>query len=107
MTNSAHGFYPDCFSATGRPRVWPGDEPDQQTGPDPAGEEGEGAGVPAARRAGPSATQGVCHAGGPAGLWASSRLGRRWSRAGPLPQEAGPSALPCHQMFLRSLLAVT
>ena len=39
MTNSAHGFYPDCFSATGRPRVWPGDEPDQQTGPDPAGEE--------------------------------------------------------------------
>ena len=68
MTNWACGFYPDCSSVTEWPRLWPGDEPDQQTGPDPAGEEGQGAGVRAARRAGPPTAQGVCHAGGLAGL---------------------------------------
>lgn len=29
-------------------RLWPGHEPDQPSGPDPAGQEGEGARVPAA-----------------------------------------------------------
>lgn len=64
MTNVAHGFYTNCFSTAEQPRIWPGDEPNQQIGPDPAGKKGEGARIHAPHRARPPTPQGVCDAGG-------------------------------------------
>lgn len=79
MTSMAHGFYISCSAGAERPRIWSGDEPDQQTGPDPAGKEGEGAGVHASHRARPPSPQGVRDAGESVRVTRSPSLAHRIS----------------------------
>lgn len=51
------------FFLVDRTRLWTGHEPDQPSSPDPAGQKGEGARVPAALRERDAPTSGVHHAG--------------------------------------------
>ena len=54
---------PPRTAAADQPGVRPGHEPHQPAGPDPAGQEGEGAGVRASDGEGAAAPQGVRHPG--------------------------------------------